>query len=271
MNEYLMRCSSYCTASSYEIDKLAAFLREKQLDPKFYDDVIHIERQDEGGNGHAFFFPYGCVVFWGLDLDLEGDFLDLLRAFSNDPRVSIIQDECTFIYSDMTAIHEERDEILVEFNDELIILSISYGLSQSVKLTACEESINTTIQNTRHLPDELAKEGKISLSRKKLSQKLGALFAERHAINLHTDVLDTPEFFWRRPKYEPYYQMSAAYLDIQTRTEILNRRLGVIHELYGILADELKHLHSSRLEMIIIFLIVIEVVVAILKDILKVI
>ena len=266
-----MRCSSYCTASSYKIDKLAILLREKQLDPKFYDDVIHIERSDEEGKGHAFFFPYGCVVFWNLDLDLENEFLNLLGEFSLDKRPHIIQDECTFIYNTSTDIHEEEDEILVESNDDLIILSISYGLSQSVKLTACEESINTTIQNTRHLPDELAKAGKISLSRKKLSQKLGALFAERHSINLHTDVLDTPEFFWRRPKYEPYYQMSALYLDIQTRTEILNRRLGVIHELYGILADELKHLHSSRLEMIIIFLIVIEVVVAISKDILKVI
>jgi uncharacterized Rmd1/YagE family protein len=266
-----MRCSSYCTASTYRIDDLAKLLREKDLDPKFYDDVIHIERMDEGGKGHVFFFPYGCVVFWGLETDLESEFLHLLKDFSHDPRPHIIHDECTFNYSDMTAIHEEDDEILLETEDDLIVLSISYGLSQSVKLTACEESINYTIQKTRHLPDELAKLGKITLSRKKLSQKLGALFAERHSINLHNDVLDTPEFFWRRPRYEPYYQMSAAYLDIQTRTEILNRRLGVIHELYGILADELKHLHSSRLEMIIIFLIVIEVIVAILKDILKVI
>lgn len=266
-----MRCSSYCTSGAYHIDDLAKLLREKELDPKFYDDVIHIERDDEFGKGHVFFFPYGCIIFWGIETEMENEFITLVEQFSIDPLLQIAHDECSFFYSDTTIIHEENDEIQVESDDTQILLSLSYGLSQSVKLTTCEQSINETIQKTRHLPDELAKLGKITLSRKKLSQKLGALFAERHAINLHNDTLDTPEFFWRRPRYEPYYQMSAEYLDIATRTEILNRRLGAISELYNILSDELKHIHSSRLEMIIIFLIVIEVIVAILKDILKII
>ena len=62
-------------------------------------------------------------------------------------------------------------------------------------------------------------------------------------------------------------------MDIQQRLEILNKRLDVIRELYEILSNELNHIHSSRLELVIIYLIVIEVfiqvILFIVKDFLK--
>jgi uncharacterized Rmd1/YagE family protein len=137
-------------------------------------------------------------------------------------------------------------------------------------MEAFEKSVAKTIERTHHLQEELGLTGKISLSRKKLSQKIGALFSERNSINLHCDILDTPEFFWRRPRYETYYHLASEYMDIKQRLDILNRRLDVIHELYDILSNELKHAHSSRLEWTIIVLIVIEVVMMLAKDVFKI-
>ena len=57
---------------------------------------------------------------------------------------------------------------------------------------------------------------------------------------LHVDVLDTPEFFWEYPELEPLYIMTANYLDIETRVEVLNQRLDVIHELFEMLGNELQ-------------------------------
>lgn len=262
-----MRCSSYCVGVSFDIDELAKFLREGGREPKFYDNVIHIRKEGEDSpGGDVFFFPYGCVSFWGLEEEEEHQILVEVRRCILDPLASPTHDESTFHYGESTLINEEDDEILLESDDVLIKLSLSHGLSQSVKLEWCEESVSYTIEKTRHLPGELAKKGKISLSRKKLSQKIGALFAERNSINLYSDILDTPEFFWRRPRYEPYYIMASEYMDITTRLDILNRRLDVIHELYDILSGELNHRHSSRLEVIIILLIFIEVVFLLQKE-----
>lgn len=264
-----MRCSSYCTAEAYNVDDLAKFLREQGLDPKFYDDVIHIQKFRDTQEEDIFIFPYGCLVFWGFDWEEEESFLELIAAFQIKPVPSLIRDDATFLYGEETIINEENDEIIIQPEDVLIKLSIAYGLSQSVKLSAFEESIGRTIDKTRYLPEELATKGKISLSSKKISQKLGALFAQRNSINLHTEILDTPEFFWRRPKYDHYYAMASEYLDIATRVDILNRRLDVIRELYEILSNELKHLHSSRLEITIIALIFIEILLAVHHNILK--
>lgn len=260
-------CTSYCTADSYNIDELAKTLRFEELDPKFYDDVIHIEYQQGDERGHAYIFFYGCVVFWGVESDNIQDLLKLTQKHAVKPLETFIIDECTFHYGEEdseTTIKEEEDVVVLEPNDPLILLSISYGLSQSVKLTVFEKSITRAIQKSKDLPEELARNGAIRMSRQKLSRKIGALFTERHSINLHSDLLDTPEFFWRRPKYESYYHMSAEYMDISTRTTILNQRLSILHELYGMLSDELKHLHSSRLEWIVILLIVMEVIMSVL-------
>lgn len=262
-------CYSFCVGDTYNIDPLAKTLRQLGMDPKFYDNVIYIHPLSENEEGHIFFFPYGCAVFWGMEpLEIQ-QYLDIAKQHIIKPLPQVVTDQSTYHYGPDTLIIEENDEIIMEPNDPLILLSFSYALSQSVKLTTFEDSIDRIIQKTRHLPEEMAQKGTTSLSRRKLSKSIGVLFAERHAINLHNDLLDTPEFFWRRPGYESYYQAGVAYLDISTRTNILNQRLSALQELYQVLSDELKHLHSSRLELIIIYLIVTEVLLVIFKDILK--
>ncbi|MBM3633363.1 MAG: RMD1 family protein [Alphaproteobacteria bacterium] len=265
-----MRCSYYCVGDIYDIDELAKYLREEGREPKFYDNVVHIRKENENETfGDVFIFPYGCAIFWGLEEEEEHVILSELRPYVGYPLMFPTHDQSTFHYGNATVIEEEDDEIVLESDDVLIKLSISHGLSQSVKLEWFEESVSHTIEKTRHLPEELARKGKIYMSRKKLSKKIGALFAERNSINLHSDILDTPEFFWRRPRYEPYYLMASEYMDIQTRLDILNRRLNVIHELYDILSSELNHRHSSRLELTIILLILIEVVVVLRNELMK--
>lgn len=266
-----MRCTSFCTADAYRLSELLTFLREEGFDPHFYDDVVHLPyKQDNYHFGDVFFFAYGCVITWGLSIPQEQTILSLIKTFESDPLFTPVEDYATYRTGDAIAIHEEEDEIILKDDDLLVKLSFSHGFSQSVKLSTFEESTDRTITKTRHIPLELAQKGKISLSRKKLSQKMGELFAERTSVMLHTDILDTPEFFWRRSRYEPYYQMATEYMDIAQRMDVLNKRLDVIYELYGILSNELNHAHSSRLELTIIYLIVIEVVLVIIKDFLNI-
>jgi uncharacterized Rmd1/YagE family protein len=269
-----MKCISYCTADSYRVKELIKYLNENNFNPELYDDVVHIRIYNKAADdypGDVFIFPIGCVIFWGVREEVRNQILDFIQLYEIDSFPLHAQDTATYIYNsgEKTHIHEEEDKINLETDDVLIKLSMSHAFAQSVKLIHFEDSVMETIKNSRYLTEELAKYGKTSLSRKQLSQKIGTLFVERNSINLHSDSLDTPEFFWRKPRYEPYYIMAAAYMDITTRLQILNRRLDVIHELYDILSEELKHLHSSRLELVIIYLIVIEVVLVLLKDFLQ--
>ncbi|MES2345688.1 MAG: RMD1 family protein [Chlamydiota bacterium] len=262
-----MRCTGYCTASSYDIPRLF-YAIQKYGPAHLYRDLIHVQIKDgDTIRGDIFCFSYGVIIAWGFTAEEETVYLHELKNFEREPLLKPELDEFTFCYGDMMKI--EEDEITLQNKNVLTRIAISQGIAQSVKLTTFEELIQKTIDHTKHLPNDLARKGKISLSRKEISRKMGELFIERNFINLHTEVLDTPEFFWEHPEFEPFYRRTSHYLDVSKRVEILNKRLNIIHELFEILTNELNHQHSSRLEWTIIILIIIEVALAVFHDILK--
>ena len=258
-----MRCVSYCKTDSYRFKGLADYLRRKKYDVQAYEDVLYIRKDSWEIEKSVCIFTYGCLVAWGLSEDEEKSILKELEPYQTNPLELFKDDTIKYLTGKKTKIDETTDELIVEEDDPFIKLSISYALSQSIKLIVFESSVDKTIEKTQQFPKELAQQGKISMSKRTLSKKIGELFATRNLINLHSKLLDTPEFFWKRSRYEPYYLMAAEFLDIQMRTDILNRRLEIMHELYGALSDELNHKHSARLEWVIILLIVVEVLISI--------
>lgn len=259
-----MRSTVYCTASSFDIPRLFQFLQPIAA-AQLYRDVIHAQPKDEKKGKHdIFYFPYGIVVFWGFTETEEAEYLSNLKKFEKEPLPKLEVDEFTFAYG--TKMEIQEDEVLLNKKDPTLKLAISYAMAQSVKLTVFEETIARTVETCKQLPKDLAQKGKISLTRKQTSQKMGELFLERTYVNLHTEILDTPEFFWEHAELEPSYRKVIHYLDVSKRVELLNRRLNLMHELFEILGDELNHQKTNRLEMTIIILIVIEVLIALLRD-----
>lgn len=253
-----MNCLAYCTATSYLIKPLCDRLKPNST---LYRDAIHFSVPGIE-NGDIFYFSYGVTVCWGLAPEQCLNYLSQIKEFEEHSLDEVESDEFTFMLGDVPKIIE--DEITMPNHGVLTRLAISHGIAQSVKLSTFENKIRRTFNHTKHIPEDLAKHGRIGLSRKEIRRKMGELFIERNSINLHADILDTPEFFWEYSELEPLYQMTANYLDVETRVEVLNHRLDVVRELFEMLGNELNHQHSSRLEWTIIFLIVIEVVLTLI-------
>ena len=263
-----MDCRAFCTSSSYQVKALYERFKQAGADVTLYRDVVHFVVSSETV-GDVFCFPYGVAVFWGVSLENCHAYLEQAKEFEEQPLEEMETDAFTFILGESPKIVE--DEITLLSLDVLNRLAVSHGLAQSVKLGTFENAIRKTFKHTKYIPEDLARYGSISLSRREIRRKMGELFIERSSINLHLDVLDTPEFFWEYTELEPLYAMTAKYLDVETRVEVLNHRLDVIHELFEMLGNELNHQHSSRLEWTIIGLIVMEVVLSLLRDVFRVI
>lgn len=262
-----MECFAACTASYYNLKGLFETIRTRYKSA-IHRDVLHVEYPSQDETIDFFIFTFGSIVSWGSGKEKCLEFAKEIKEFGEAPPKDTETDEFTYFYGTPPAKIVE-DEICLPDRDPLTKLSISYAIAQSVKLETFETSIQKTFNNTKHLPEDLATKGKILLSRREIRKKTGQLFIERSSINLHLDVLDTPEIFWEFPELEPIYKMAAVYLDINTRVEILNYRLNVLHELLEMLGNELNHQHSSRLEWTIILLIIIEVVLTVSRDILS--
>lgn len=256
-----MRCTAYCTAASYNVSTLVGLFK-KTYATSVYRDAVHVAHTPDSGN--VFFFSYGVLLCWGLSEEEEIQLIQRAKEAEIDSSSRLERDLYDYSYGEIPVI--QRDEIVLSTREVLTKLSLSYALAQSIKLTVFEYTIDKTIKKTKHLPEELARKGKIFLSRKQISKQIGELFIDRSSVNLHSDILDEPEFFWDYPEHQTIYREAAKCLDIKTRVEVLNNRLAIAGELLGILNDQLNHQHSSTLEWTIIWLIVIEVVLAVLKD-----
>lgn len=261
-----MRCVAYCTATAFDTIGLLGYLKSNYNISR-YREVIHI--QLHGPDSDIFFFPYGALVCWGLDISEEQKILQDIREFEQQHVEPTEDDVFTYEYGTQAKI--EEDEIILPERDILTKLAFSHGMAQSVKLAVFEQTIQKTIHLTRELPELLENKGSIQLSRKDIRKMMGRLFIDRSSINLHQELLDTPEFFWEHSDLEPYYAQMAHYLDRERRVNVLNQRLIILQELFDMLAAELNHQHSSRLEWTIIWLIVIEVMMHIVTDIIGII
>ncbi|MBD3789931.1 MAG: RMD1 family protein [Campylobacterales bacterium] len=225
---------------------------------KVMKDAIIIEKESQ----YAFIFKHGVAVFWDFD---DAEFL--LKKLSSASSFKNAE-EFRYEFSKMQTIKIESDTIYLDEIDELRMLSVSFAIAQSIKLGEFEDAMLETLQQTEHIPLELAKNGRVMMARKQIAKERGRLFLTKSRIYLHFELLDTPEFFWEYPELDIYYQATRKYLELQPRIDILGRKLTVVQEILTILADEQNHKHSSLLEWIIIVLIAFEIIMS-LSDLFK--
>jgi uncharacterized Rmd1/YagE family protein len=235
---------------------------------------------------HAFFFRSGAVVFWDVPLSVRREVLrrttELFGAGAQQqvvkrhPRtpapMSIRMEE--FEHEFKFHVDPEKgggsggrrratfinDQIYVrDMDDTSEMLAVSYGLAQSVKLHMHEVALDALVQRTERLPVELARRGRISMSATDIRKLIGELLAARYSANLVSDILDIPEYLWRRPELEPVYVECKAAVELRQRSRILDARAEVVRDALHMLNSELATAHSARLERSILFLIGVEV------------
>jgi uncharacterized Rmd1/YagE family protein len=257
-NPLAKRCATVCLSQSF---RFSAF-REKMLETaraQSFRNALIVDYK----NGYAIIFSYGVVVYWNVELDDRRALQQQLEEYTVKPDSEPQEDQ----FSYQTGLNYDRfqhDHIELQSSDVKVLLALSHAMAQSIKLAAFESHAIETIRATSYLPESLAREGKIQLKRREMAKIRGQLYLTKSDIILNYDLLDTPEFFWEHPEYQAIYSMAANYLEIQQRTDVLSKKLETIHELFEMLDDEQKHLHSSNLEWIIIWLILVEIVISIL-------
>jgi len=143
--------------------------------------------------------------------------------------------------------------------DPLAKLSVSYAFAQSGRLAVLETGVETLVEQVRPIPEALALTGKSHYSKQDLGKLIGQTFLLSSTVNLYSDILDEPDFFWENDTYFPVYNRASKYLDVADRTRILNSRLEVLAKLLESLNTQLATDHATHLEWIIIWLIVAEV------------
>jgi uncharacterized Rmd1/YagE family protein len=273
------RITTYCVAEGIDRKQLELRLRERDSTSPLHSfpDVLYgryesIKPSGEVTCGDVFYFDYGVVVLWNLAPEDERAVIKgLVTPALVDPYPveEIEKDEFSFHYTASEKPHIQNDTFTINYRlagDHLLKLSISHGLAQSTKLSVYEERVVEIVEETRDLPEILATVGEVKMERKQIAQLIGRVFLQRSAVNLLSTVLDTPEFFWSAPdSMQALYKRCCEYLEYDNRVEVLNSRFQVLNEMLDMLRDHQNNAAGTRLEMIVIWLILVEVIIGLIE------
>ncbi|XP_052025964.1 required for meiotic nuclear division protein 1 homolog [Apodemus sylvaticus] len=275
VNEDLMQCTAFATADEYHLGSLSqelvscGYVEVTSL-PRDAANILVIGVENsakEGDPGTIFLFREGAAVFWNVKDKTMKHVMQVLERHETQPyEVALVHwenEELNYIKTEgQSKLHRGEIKLNSELDlDDAILekFAFSNALCLSVKLAIWEATLDKFIESIQSIPEALKAGKKVKLSHKEVMQKMGELFALRHRINLSSDFLITPDFYWDRANLEELYDKTCQFLSITRRVKVMNEKLQHCMELTDLMRNHLTEKRALRLEWMIVILITIEV------------
>ncbi|XP_074165644.1 required for meiotic nuclear division protein 1 homolog isoform X1 [Sminthopsis crassicaudata] len=275
VSEDLMHCTAFATADEYHLGNLT-----QELGSHGYIEITNLPRdaanilvigvensEKEHDPGTIFFFREGAVVFWNVENKTMKHVMQILEKHEVQPyEMALVHwenEELNYIKAEgQSKLHRGEIRLNSELDlDEIILekFAFSNALCLSVKLAIWEASLDDFVESIQSIPEALKAGKKVKLTHKEVMQKMGELFSLRHRINLSSDFLMTPDFYWDRENLEALYDKTCQFLSITRRVKVMNEKLQHCMELTDLMRNHLNEKRALRLEWMIVILITIEV------------
>lgn len=271
--------SAVCAAEGFSMGAVQELLEARgyEIDPDGTGfeaaEVLHARKPGDALSD-VFVFPSGTIVTWSLPI--EEVMAQLLRA-AEDPHaptrrefedleyaLEADRDSCA-MKGDLVVLGTRREAAAGDKLDTTLAkVAFSSGLARSTKLAVLESDLATYFEHTRSIPSILSQGSRLTLSRTFIHQKTGELLSLSARLNNYSELTDSlPDIFWDSRAdlgLEGYYDQVGRALDVNVRIRTLNQRLDYAQDIASVLREMSGERHSTRLEVIIILLIAVEVV-----------
>ncbi|CAM4415772.1 MAG: hypothetical protein LEGION0403_FIIPPAGN_00980 [Legionella sp.] len=265
-----MECLSFCIAKSIDLSRIDAYFKNSSAEFSSLKTRDVVKLTSNTGQDHTIYvFKNGTVVSWGVKRYQINNYLNTIKQLLDKPVTMSVHDEFHFQAGEKTTIepHDffDVDCLTIEDDSDELKLSLSYGFSQSVKLQYFEMIIDALIEKYNPMIQNLSHTGEMEISRTQIQQIIGEILGAKSEMNLISNFLYHPKYFWQHPTLEQHFAMLERYLHIQRRVNAINHRLDTLNEIFEMFNGYLDNRHGHNLEIIIIVLIIMEIVVAVLN------
>ncbi|WP_310555534.1 RMD1 family protein [Flavobacterium sp.] len=214
-------------------------------------------------NKYLYLFDYGVVVFANYDAVEKTEFIRFIKNYSTE-NVDLDLSEQYQIETDekITKVIIKNNYVTVPEINPSILRIVMLNIGQSVALEYYEVLTDKLITSSKEYILELEKRGKLSISKINLLKYIGKVLNVKNSIVDNLYILDDPNLVWDNEDLNFLNRQLKANFDINTRFKDLDYRLQIVENNLTLFTDVLNVRESSRLEWIIIILIVIEILIA---------
>jgi len=209
---------------------------------------------------HLYIFKYGIVSFFGYDDATISQILMELKPFCEDWRKSdLTEDLYVELVSDGTKMTVSGNKVMLpKSNEEGMRLTLLH-LSQSVALDYFAGLSEQIMKETRGHTSYLEEKGKLDLGGKALKKHIAKVLNINNQISENLYIFDSHEVTWEDGELDRLDKALKQIFDLKERYRTIKEQGNIIKENLSLFKDIMDHRESSRLEWIIIILILVEV------------
>jgi uncharacterized Rmd1/YagE family protein len=251
-----------------EFITLRALHTKQTLDLKAYkstfgDAAISISTTDlfiqTSPSQYCLICNYGVLVFYDCDEDDMDDVLDQLGL----PEYSRLDK----VFTDEYEVTQSNDNLEATFNHIALPKSsptalriIMLNLAQSLALQYYDHVSQLLLSNVRQFTAELENKGRLSIKDKEIMRFVGRALNTQNKIAENLYIFDAPPDTWEDEFLEKVNRSLSKHFELGSRYRSIDNTLKIIQANLSAFMELSHHKENSRLEWIIIVLILVEVI-----------
>ncbi len=219
------------------------------------DELFYKLKQEQ----YVYIFKYGVVCFYNISRQEIRELSNEILSFAQNYIDEDISEKIEIIVGGSTNTISFSKVTLSEFNIESLRL-IMLNVSQSVALDHYANISEQILEDTKVHTSYLEEKGRLDIGGKKLKKYIGRVLNIKNKISENLYIFDSHDVTWDDEVLNKLDQDLKRVFDLKDRYRSIHDQVEVIKENLELFKDIMFHKESSKLEWIIIILILVEVV-----------
>jgi len=232
--------------------------RQELALPILFSDSDELFLQS-GEDQFIYVFQYGVVAFFNHNSAEINAFVKQLNPAARDWEDQELSETMKVVVVPGTNEVAFDHVTISDFDPEAIRL-IMLNTSQSVALDKYLEITDELLSETSQYIDTLEAHGTLKISGRKLKMFIGHVLKIKNQISENLYIFDSPDITWENEALNKLNASLKQTFDLKDRYRYIYERTAIIKEDLELFKDIMDHRESSKLEWIIILLILVEVV-----------
>lgn len=224
---------------------------------------VTAERSSGHDEPHVYLYFFGSVVFLDCAPDTVRTFFRQMARFND-----IFAEYPPLKYQDNYSLRIEENGALAITNDYAVMSHyfpafidiIAFVIAKSVALERIEEQVDTVLDKMEGMI-ELLDKGKLNIPDKKFAKLASTILNFKYSSLASIMVLDKPDITWDNPEADRLYQTMASLFELDLRYQQIKHKADTLMDTTEVISTLSHATRASRLEIIIIVLIAIEIVI----------
>lgn len=228
--------------------------------PTTYELCVEVD-----GGGHAFFYPFGAVVFWNADLEARERELERLRRIVPGLTVQVVTEDLAVVEDPEgdSGVHDGTLTIDRMTRGRASTCALTVG--QSCAMEYYERIVDSLQQRTSALVERLETKGTTRVNTRPLHRFIGEAISVRTEVLTVLHLLDKPDATWDDPVMDAIYRDLREDYDLGDRYDALESKLRSVQEALELVLDVARDFRLVVLEASIVVLIVFEIVIGFIR------